>query len=99
MTPYQVYEQYIKPLSAEEKFAITRLIIDEVVPEAGPKAQANGTGQNGHLPQGEPEPPATARKPREFGAGRHLLEGVNIEALLATPIDDIFADYMLEDPR
>ncbi len=99
MTAYQVYEQAIKPLSASEKLAIARLIMDEVIPEIGPQAQAKGTGQNGHLPQSEREPPVIARKPREFGAGRHLLEGVDIEALLATPIDDMFADYMPEDHR
>jgi len=97
MTAYQVYEQAIKPLSAEEKLAIARLIMDAVIPEVGPQAQANGVGLNGPLPQSESEPPAKARKPREFGAGRHLLAGVDIEALLATPIDDMFADYMPED--
>ena len=85
MTVYQVYEHSIKPLSVEEKLAIARLIMDEVVPEVG-------------LPS-EPEPPAKARKPREFGAGRHLLSGVGIDvdALMATPIDDMFADYMPEE--
>lgn len=97
MTAYQVYEQAIKPLSAEEKLAITRLIMDEVVPAVGPQAQANGSGLKGLLPQSEAETPAKARKPREFGAGRHLLAGVDIEALMATPIDDMFADYMPED--
>ncbi len=97
MTAYQVYEQAIKPLSAEEKLAIARLIMEDVVPEVGPQAQANGAELNGLLLQSESEPPAKARKPREFGAGRHLLVGVDIEALLATPIDDMFADYMPED--
>lgn len=77
MTAYQVYEQAIKPLSAEEKLAIARLIIDEVVPETGP--------------------PAKARQPREFGVGRHLLADVDIDALLATPIDDMFSEYMPAD--
>jgi hypothetical protein len=36
MTAYQVYEQSIKPLSADEKLAIARLIINEVVPEPAP---------------------------------------------------------------
>lgn len=97
MTAYQVYEQAIKPLSAEEKLAIVRLIMDEVVPKIGPQALANGVGLNGLLPQREPDPPAITCKPREFGAGRHLLEGVDIEALLATSIDDMFADYMPDD--
>jgi len=39
----------------------------------------------------------SARPPRQFGAGRHLLADVDIDALLATPIDDMFADYMPED--
>ena len=97
MTAYQVYEQSIKPLSAEEKLAIARLIMDEVVPKVEPQAQANDAGLNGLLPQSEAKAIAKARKPREFGAGRHLLVGVDIEALLATPIDDMFADYMPED--
>lgn len=33
MTAYQVYEQAIKPLSTDEKMAIARLIINEVIPE------------------------------------------------------------------
>ena len=36
MTAAQIYEQAIKPLSAEEKLAITRLIINEVVPAPEP---------------------------------------------------------------
>ena len=39
MTVTQVYEQAIKPLSAEEKLAIARLIINEVVPAPVPEAQ------------------------------------------------------------
>ncbi len=99
MTAYQVYEQAIKPLSAEEKLAIARLIMDEVVPKVGPQAQANDAGLNGLLPQSEAEALAKARKPREFGAGRHLLSGagIDVDALMATPIDDMFADYMPED--
>ncbi len=99
MTAYQVYEQVFKPLSAEEKLAIARLIMDDVVPEVEPQAQANGVGLNGLLPQSESEPPAKARKPREFGAGRHLLSGagIDIDAPMTTPIDDMFADYMPGD--
>ncbi len=33
MTAYQVYEQAIKPLSTDEKMAIARLILNDVVPE------------------------------------------------------------------
>jgi hypothetical protein len=33
MNAYQVYEQAIKPLSTDEKMAILRLIINDVVPE------------------------------------------------------------------
>ncbi len=36
MTAHQVYEQAIKPLSTDEKMAIARLIINEVVPEPVP---------------------------------------------------------------
>ena len=39
MTATQVYEQAIKPLSAEEKLAIARLIINEVVPAPVPEEQ------------------------------------------------------------
>ena len=53
MTAYQVYEQSIKPLSVAEKLTLARLIINEIVPEAGPL--------------GKPEPPAKARQPRESG--------------------------------
>lgn len=34
------------------------------------------------------------RKPRQPGTMRDLLAGVDIDALLATPIDDVFAEYM-----
>ena len=83
MTAYQVYEQAIKSLSAEEKLAVARLIMDEVVPE--PRAQSESL--------------AIARKPREFGCARHLLSGagIDVDVLMATPIDDMFADYMPED--
>jgi hypothetical protein len=82
MTAYQVYEQSIKPLSPEEKLAIARLIMDEVIPEA-------------QLPS-NPEPLTKVRQPREFGCARHLLSGagIDVDALMATPIDDMFADYM-----
>jgi len=49
------------------------------------------------VPQSPPEAPAEARPPRQFGAGRHLLAGIDVNELLATPIDDMFADYMPED--
>lgn len=39
MTATQVYEQAIKPLSAEEKLTIARLIINEVVPASAPEEQ------------------------------------------------------------
>ncbi len=38
MTAYQIYEQAIKPLSTDDKMAIARLIINEVVPEPVPDA-------------------------------------------------------------
>jgi len=99
MTVYQVYEQAIKPLSTEEKLAIARLIIDEVGPEAGPQIEPHDAHLNGIVPQSEPDPPAKARQPREFGAGRHLLSGagIDVDELMATPIDDMFADYMLDE--
>ena len=39
---------------------------------------------------------ANPRLPRQFGCGRHLLSGagVNISDLLATPIDDVFSEYL-----
>jgi prevent-host-death family protein len=39
---------------------------------------------------------ATARLPRQFGCGRHLLSGagINVNDLLATPVDDVFSEYM-----
>ena len=83
MTAYQVHEQSIKPLSVAEKLTLARLIINEVVPDAGPQIEYS--------------PLAKARQPREFGAGRHLLADVDVNALLAIPIDDMFADYMPED--
>lgn len=86
MTAHQIYEQSVKPLSVAEKLTLARLIIDEVVPDAVPRTEAIGTQYTDK-----------ARQPREFGAGRHLLAGVDIDALLATPIDDMFADYMPED--
>ncbi len=35
-------------------------------------------------------------QPREAGCGRHLLSGagINVNELLATPLDDSFSDYM-----
>ena len=39
MTATQIYEQAIKPLSTEEKLAIARLIITDVVPAPVPEAQ------------------------------------------------------------
>ena len=97
MTAYQVYEQSIKPLSVTEKLILARLIINEIVPEAGPQIEAGDAHLNGTLPQSEPDPPAKARRSREFGGGRHLLAGVDIEALLATPIEDMFSEYVPED--
>ena len=38
-------------------------------------------------------------QPREFGCGRHLLSGagIDVDALMAVPIDDMFADYIPEE--
>jgi len=41
--------------------------------------------------------PSEVRPHRQFGAGRHLLADIDIDVLLAVPIDDMFADYMPED--
>jgi len=37
---------------------------------------------------------AGVRLPRQFGCGRDLLAGIDVDELLAVPIDDVFADYM-----
>lgn len=39
---------------------------------------------------------AAARLPRQFGCGRHLLSGagINVNDLLATPVDEAFSEYM-----
>ena len=50
------------------------------------------------VPQSQPEAPNHGRQPREFGAGRHLLAGIDVDELLAVPIDDIFSEYMPEEP-
>ena len=34
------------------------------------------------------------RHRRQAGTMRHLFEGVDVNALLATPIDDVFSEYM-----
>ncbi len=97
MTAYQVYEQSVKPLSVAEKLTLARLIINEVVPDAGPHVEASGTQHNA-IPRIEYAPSAKARQPREFGAGRHLLSGagIDVDELMATSIEDMFADYMPE---
>ncbi len=86
MTVYQVYEQAIKPLSAEEKLAIARLIMEEVVPNPAPEPNGRQSEQ-------------MTRYPSQFGAGRHLLSGAGIDVneLMAVSIDDVFADYMPEN--
>jgi len=37
---------------------------------------------------------AGSRKRRMPGTMRHLFEGVDVNELLATPIDDVFSEYM-----
>jgi len=41
---------------------------------------------------------AAVRPPRQFGCGRHLLSGagISVNDLLATPVDDVFSEYMLD---
>ena len=85
MTAYQIYEQAIKPLSAEEKLAIARLIMDEVVPDPAPEL-------------GVKNPGLTTTAPSQFGCGRHLFAGIDVDELLAVPIDDVFSEYMPEEP-
>ena len=86
MTAYQVYEQSIKPLSAEEKLAIARLIMDEVIP-------------NPALEMGVKQSEQMTKYPSQFGAGRHLFSGAGIDVneLMAVSIDDVFVDYMPEE--
>ena len=98
MTALQVYEQSIKPLSVAEKLMLARLIINEVVPATGSQVAAPDTYLNGLPPQSESISPAEVRQPRQFGAGRHLLSGagIDVDELMATPIEDMFADYMPE---
>lgn len=85
MTAYQVYEQSIKPLSAEEKLAIARLIMEEVVPNAAVQPDIRRAER-------------TTMTPSQFGCGRDLLAGIDVDELLAVSIDDMFADYMPEEP-
>ncbi len=87
---YQVYEQAIKSLSAEEKRTIARLIMDEVVPNAAPYSCVSLTEQD----------LTAVCPPRQFGAGRHLLSGagIDVDELMATPIDDVFSEYVPEEP-
>jgi len=33
-------------------------------------------------------------KPRKLGFAKDILAGIDVDALLATPIDDVFAEYM-----
>lgn len=86
MTAYQVYEQAIKPLPAEEKLAIARLIMDEVVPNPAPEPSVRHSE-------------LTTTASSQFGCGRHLLSGAGIDVneLLAVPIDDVFSEYMPEE--
>lgn len=104
MTAYQVYEQAVKPLSAEEKLVVARLIMDEVVPDIVSQAEAGYDQSNRTLPHIErisvtDEDLSAVRLPRQFGAGRHLLSGagIDVDDLMGTPIDDMFAEYMPEE--
>ncbi len=84
MTAYQVYEQAIKPLSAEEKLVVARLIMEAVVPNTAPEQSVRHSVQ-------------TRTTPRQFGCGRHLLAGIDVDELLAVPIDNVFSEYMPEE--
>lgn len=85
MTPYQIYEEAIKPLSKGEKLAIARLIMDEVVPDPAPEPGVKYAG-------------LTKTAPSQFGCGRHLFAGIDVDELLAVSIDDVFSEYMPEEP-
>ncbi len=103
MSAYQVYEQAIKPLSTEEKLAIARLIMDEVAPNPDPQAESSFDHLKRLLPQIErisfmDQDLAAVRPPRQFGCGRDLLAGIDVDELLAVPIDDVFSEYMPEEP-
>jgi len=104
MSAHQVYEEAIKPLSRGEKLAIARLIINEIAPDATLQAGSDSDHLERLLPQTEgisftDQNPAAVRPPRQFGAGRHLLSGagIDVDELMATPIDDMFAEYMPEE--
>ena len=86
MTAHQVYEQAVKPLSAEEKLVVARLIMEDVVPNHAVEPSIRLTEQ-------------ARTTPSQFGAGRHLLSGagIDVNALMAVSIDDIFSDYMPEE--
>lgn len=99
MSAYQVYEEAIKPLSIGEKLTIARLIINEISPDATPQAGSGFDYLKRILPQIEgisftDQDLAAVRPPRQFGCGRHLLAGIDVDELLAVPIDDVFAEYM-----
>ena len=81
MTAYQVYEQAVKPLSAEEKLVVARLIMEEVVPQSQPE------------PPVEALPPRQFGAGRHLLSGA----GIDVNELMAVSIDDMFADYMPEE--
>ena len=70
----------------EEKLTIARLIMDEVVPNPAQEPSVR-------------QPEQMTATPSQFGAGRHLLSGAGIDVneLLAVPIDDVFSEYMPEE--
>ena len=82
---------------AEERFE--RMFNANPAPEVKPQTEAPDNHLNGTLPQDESSLSAKVRRPREFGAGRHLLSGagIDVDELMATPIDDMFAEYMPEE--
>ncbi len=96
MTAYQVYEQSVKPLSVAEKLTLARLIMDEVIPELVRQVEVTKMTAPEVKTDNNPSSP---RPPRQFGAGRHLLSGagIDVDELMATPIEDMFAEYMPEE--
>ncbi len=42
MTTYEIYTQAIKPLTADERLHIARLILDDLAPDAAPNTPQSG---------------------------------------------------------
>lgn len=51
MTTYEIYTQAIKPLTADERLHIARLILDDLAPDAVPTPQSGFDNLKQILPQ------------------------------------------------